>query len=252
MQEERSSEKAKFDVSLVIPAYNEETRLAPTLENLARFFSQKPFSVEVLVVDDGSNDDTKAVAKGFGDKFENLKVLRNEPNRGKGYSVKRGMLEALGKIRVFYDADGSTPIEELDRALEWHKKGYDLVIGSRALSESVLDIAQPFHRRVAGTIFRSIVSFLTVPGIRDTQCGFKCFTAKATTLLFPMQKMERWSFDAEILFLAWIQKMRIKEMAVTWRDSDETRLNFLTDGPRMIYDLLLIRIYRLFGKYKLS
>jgi len=249
MNDEKRTKTAEFDVSLVIPAYNEETRLAPTLEYIAGFFKEKKYSVQVIVMDDGSTDKTKEMAETFAEKFEKLVVLRNEPNRGKGYSVKRGMLEATGKIRVFYDADGSTPIEELDRALEWHKKGYDIVIGSRALDDSVLDVAQPFHRRLAGAIFRSLVSFLAVPGLRDTQCGFKCFTAKTTNLLFPLQKMERWSFDAEILFLAWINKLKIKEMAVTWKDSDETRLQFLTDGPRMIWDLLTIRFNILFGKY---
>jgi len=250
MDDLKTNQEKSADVSLVIPAYNEQNRLGSTLEKAALFFREKSYDTEVIVVDDGSTDSTPRLAGEFKDRFWKLTVLQNEGNRGKGYSVRRGMLAAEGKYRLFYDADGSTPIEEFDRAHAHLEEGYHMVIGSRAMLDSKLEIKQPFHRRISGDIFRGLVDILAVAGFRDTQCGFKCFTAEAAQKVFPLQRLERFSFDAELLYIAVKMGYLVKEMPVVWRDSSETKLNFLKDGLRMLWDLLVIRLNAIRGRYK--
>lgn len=239
-----------FDISLVIPAFNERQRLGPTLDSIADFLDQKPYRVEIVLVDDGSTDDTVAFTKRYGSRFLSLQIIELSQNQGKGAAVKRGMLAARGSVRFFYDADGSTPIEELDRAMRHHQQGVDVVIGSRSLVDSNRAVRQPAHRHLAGALFRYFVHFLVVPGFKDTQCGFKSFTKQATEAIFPRQLLTRFSFDVELLLLARLQGFRIVEMPITWRDSAETRLSFLKDGLRMFLDLVQIRINRLRGRYR--
>jgi len=238
-------------LSVVIPAYNEEKRLGATLERLAEFFAGTEYEAEVIVVDDGSSDGTFDLARSFEPKFSNLRVIRNEQNLGKGGAVKRGMLSANGEFRLFYDADGSTPIEEVENAWRYLEDGYDVVIGSRALDPSKLEVPQPPHRRLAGALFRWIVWIFVVPGFKDTQCGFKIFSARATEEVFKRQRLSGFGFDVELLFLAKKLGFRVKEMPVVWRDSVFSTVKLPRDGIRMLLELLQIRWNHLLGRYRL-
>jgi len=237
-------------LSVVIPAYNEESRLGATLERLAEFFGRVAYEVEVVVVDDGSSDGTFELARLFEPKFANLRAIKNERNLGKGGAVKRGMLSAGGAFRLFYDADGSTPIEEVENAWQYLDGGYDAVIGSRALDPSKLEVPQPFLRRFMGMLFRWMVWVLVVPGFRDTQCGFKIFSARATEAVFKRQRLTGFGFDVELLFLARKLGFKVKEMPVVWRDSAFSTVKLPRDGIRMLKEILSIRWNRLLGRYR--
>ncbi|HDH97167.1 MAG TPA: glycosyltransferase family 2 protein [Proteobacteria bacterium] len=237
-------------LSVVIPAYNEETRLGPTLEKLAEFFKQVPYEVEIIVVDDGSSDGTFELARSFEPKFANMRTIKNEHNMGKGGAVKRGMISANGEFRLFYDADGSTPIEEIENAWRYLDSGYDAVIGSRALDPSKLEVPQPFLRRFAGMVFRWMVWILVVPGFRDTQCGFKVFSARATEAIFRRQRLTGFGFDVELLFLARKLGFKVKEMPVVWRDSAFSTVKLPRDAIRMFREILSIRWNQLLGRYR--
>jgi dolichyl-phosphate beta-glucosyltransferase len=182
-------------LSVVIPAYNEAKRLPPTLEKVQRHLAGRPH--EILVVDDGSEDETAERAAAAG-----VSVLRNDGNRGKGYSVRRGMLAARGAHRLMTDADLSTPIEELDRLLGKMEEGYDVVIASRALPESNVEVRQPWYRENTGRLFNLCVRLVALPGLQDTQCGFKLFSATAAEQAFAAARLDGFSFDVEALFVA--------------------------------------------------
>jgi dolichyl-phosphate beta-glucosyltransferase len=192
---------------------------------------------EIIVVDDGSTDDTAAVAG-----LPDVRVLHNPRNMGKGHSVRRGMLAATGDVRLFCDADLSTPIEELDKLLPWLERGYDIVIASRDLPDSVLDPPQPRYRRVMGDTFRFLRQQILLPRLRDTQCGFKCFSRAAAERLFPLQQSAGFAFDCEILGLARQHGFRIKEQSVLWRNDRDSRVRPVRDSLAMLVDL--ITIYR--------
>jgi dolichyl-phosphate beta-glucosyltransferase len=202
-------------------------------------------------VNDCSPDDTVKVALDAGRGRANFRVVSNKVNRGKGASVRRGMLEARGEYLLFSDADLSTPIEETARFLEKMREGYGVIIGSRALSESDIVTHQPWYRQIMGKTFNKIVRVLLVRGLKDTQCGFKMFTREAAKKIFPLQMIERFAFDVEILFLARKLGFRIIEMPVTWKDSPLTSVSMVKDSLSMFTALLHIRLNNLRGLYKL-
>ena len=228
-------------LSVVIPAYNEEERISQTLEHMISFLKRQGYRSEIIVVDDGSTDQTSVAASQQLKDFSH-RILRNSPHQGKGAAVKRGMLAAVGEYLLFSDADMSTPIEEVGRFIDLLKKGnYDCVIGSRALPESQLEVRQGLFRETIGKIFNFLARRLSFQGISDSQCGFKCFKREAAHDLFGRQRLKGFSFDAEILYLAQRRGYRILEAPVIWRNSAKSRVQILSDPFRMFFDLLRIR-----------
>ena len=232
-----------IQLSVVIPAYNEGRRIDSTIEAIKQFLIQKRWEYEIIVVNDGSSDDTPAVVeRSFGGFGERCQLLSNATNRGKGYSVKRGMLGAKGEYVLFTDADLSTPIAEAEKLLEPLKNGFDLAIGSRALRESKVEIHQNWVREAMGKIFNCFARLLTFKGIYDSQCGFKCFKREAAQKLFSMQKIDGFTFDAEIIYLAQKLGYRIKEVPVIWRNSPSSKVRIFSDPLKMFLDLTRIRM----------
>lgn len=237
-------------LSIIIPAYNEEERIGDTLKLVFEFLAEQDYTSEVVLVDDGSSDKTVEAAKASARAHENFRVLENGTNRGKGYSVRHGMLEGKGKFLLFSDADLSTPIEETTRFLEKMREGYHVVIGSRAMPESNIVTYQPWYRQLMGKIFNKIVRVMAVRGISDTQCGFKMFTREAGRRIFALQQVERFAFDVEALFLARKLGYKICELPVTWKDSPQTRVSTFMDSWSMFSALFTIRLNSLRGRYK--
>ncbi|GIX45284.1 MAG: glycosyltransferase family 2 protein [Candidatus Hydrogenedentota bacterium] len=227
-------------LSLIIPAYNEQERLSAALPPVLRYLANQPYTWEIVVVDDGSRDATSEVARQIAAHYP-VRVLRNEPNRGKGYSIRRGMLEARGEFRLFSDADFSTPIEEIEKFWSAVREGYDVVIGSRALRESQLLVRQNWMRETMGRTFNLIVQALLLPGIHDTQCGFKMFSARAAEAVFPEQSLDGFSFDVEILALALRKGFRVKEVPIRWINSPATKVSPIRDAVKMFRDVLRVR-----------
>jgi dolichyl-phosphate beta-glucosyltransferase len=240
-------------ISIVIPAYNESKRILPSLEKVRKYCAKRPFQYEILVVDDGSKDDSVSVIKKFFQKNKEKNVvwkcLPVKPNQGKGNAVRTGMLKASGDIVVFSDADLSTPIVELDKMLEYVKEGFDVVIGSRALRESKIEEYQPIYRVLMGKTFNLFVRMMTVRKIHDTQCGFKLFTSKAVLPVFSRQTIKGFGFDVEILYLAQKLGFSIKEMPVVWKNDKFTTVRPVKDAVRMFRDLVHIRRMSFKGKY---
>lgn len=230
-------------LSVIVPAYNEEVRLAESLPRIFEYLAAQPYTSEIIVVDDGSSDRTSELATRLG-AGHNCRVLRNEPNRGKGYSIRRGMLEARGQYRVFSDADLSTPIEEIEKFWPFVNDGYAVVIGSRAVAGSDLVVRQRFYRELMGRTFNLFVQLLLVGGIRDTQCGFKLFSAEAAKAVFPRQTLTGFSFDVELLVLARKLGFQIKEAPVRWINSPASKVSAWRDSTRMFYDLLCLKFRR--------
>jgi glycosyltransferase involved in cell wall biosynthesis len=239
------------ELSIIIPAYNEELRLPTTLDQIAAYARSFGHETEILVVDDGSNDRTATVAQSFRAKFPSLRVLSNGVNRGKGYSVRHGMLEARGRIVLFTDADLSAPIEEADKllaALETH----DVAIGSRALDRHLIFERQSRFREFAGIIFNTVVRLcLRLPFV-DTQCGFKAFRREPCRIIFAQQRIERFGFDPELLYLARHHGLRAVEIPVRWGHSPATKVSMLRDSVQMFLDVFLIRWNALVGRYPRS
>ena len=235
-------------LSVIIPAYNEEERLPPTLERLVSYLERRGGEFEIVVVDDGSTDRTAEVALSFS-RSAPVRVLRNEGNRGKGYSVRRGMLAAKGELRLFSDADLSTPIEELPKLEEAIAEGFDVAIASRGLPQSRLLVRQPFWREMLGRTFNLYVQLLLLPGIWDTQCGFKLFTARAAEEVFRRATLDGFGFDFEALYIARKLGFRIKEVPVTWLHSPKTKVKVLRDGVVMGLEVLKVRANDLKGLY---
>lgn len=230
-------------VSIVIPAYNEENRISATLERVIQYLKTKPYTSEIIVSDDGSLDKTVSVAqlilKESGCSF---KVLVAPENQGKGAAVRRGMLQAKGEYRLFSDADLSTPIEELDKFLPLLiEKKASIVIGSRAMAGANIVEHQPLLREVMGRVFNSVATIFAFRGIKDSQCGFKCLSREAAESLFAIQKLDGFSFDVELLFLAQKFKFNIVELPVTWLNSAASKVHVLRDPILMFWDVLRIR-----------
>jgi dolichyl-phosphate beta-glucosyltransferase len=235
--------------SIVIPAYNEGARLSATLERVLAYVSQQEEETEVIVVNDGSRDNTAEIVRQFAASNPVLRLLDNPGNRGKGFSVRNGILNARGRVVIFSDADLSSPIEELPKLLQPLKEGADIAIGSRWLQSDLQTQRQPLHRQLFGRIFNLLLRMTLGLQFKDTQCGFKAFTAEAAQTIFPLQHIERWGFDPEVLFLARKFGFKVCEVPVAWGHSGGTRINPLVDGSRMFMEMLRIRWYDLTGKY---
>lgn len=227
-----------MDVSFIIPAYNEAERIGRSLEKALAYFADRDYTWEILVVDDGSRDATPEIVGQFADR--GVRLLRQPRNMGKGAAVRRGMLEGKGECRIFSDADFSTPIEETARALE-HLERFDVAIGSRAIDRSYVKVHQPWYRETMGKVFNLLVRIVAVPGIKDTQCGFKGFRAQAARDVFGRTKIDGFSFDVEALYIAGRLGYTIKEFPVEWRNDARSTLNPVTDSINMFRELLRIR-----------
>ncbi len=237
-------------LSVIVPAYNEEARLGQTLRQMLNYLQAHCSAYEVVVVDDGSADDTSGMARRFAADDERVRVIRTEMNWGKGHAVKQGMLTAAGELLLFSDADLSTPIEELDNFLSAFDEGYDIVIGSRKLSGAQVQVHQKPLREWLGKGFTWLTNLLITGNISDVTCGFKAFRRPAARQIFSLQRIDDWSFDAEILFLAQKFKYRIKEVPVRWRNDPRTKVNLLRDIVRSFVGLVRIRWNDWQGKYK--
>lgn len=230
------------DLSVIVPAYNEELRLLPTLERLHAFLSAQPLRYEILVVDDGSKDGTCGVVEKAMETIPNLALVRQSPNAGKGAAVRRGMLAARGQIRVMCDADCSMPPEQLPRLLApIIACRAEIAIGSRYAEGAKTDVAQPKYRVMWSRLCNKVIQRSLVPGIRDTQCGFKAFTAEAARNLFASATINGWAFDLEILALARRRGFAIEEVGVEWKDDNRSRVNPLKDMWKVIREALTIR-----------
>ncbi len=226
-------------LSLVIPAYNEQGRLPATLEKLRAFLGTAPFTIEVLVVDDGSTDETAAIAEAAAKTIPALRVLR-EPHRGKGHAVRKGMLGAGGSYVMFCDADFSMPVEEVPRFPEAMARGYPIAIASREVA-GAKRIGEPSHRHLMGRVFNLIVRLLAMPGLQDTQCGFKAFTREAAQTIFRKQVIDGFGFDVEVLYIARKLKLAVTEVPVSWYYSPSSRVDPVRDTLRMLGDVLTVR-----------
>lgn len=235
--------------SIVIPAYNESARLGATLERVLGYVREQGLDAEVVVVNDGSRDNTADIVRDFAQKNPNLRLVENPGNRGKGYSVRNGVLNSRGKIVLFSDADLSSPIEEMSKLTAALDSGADVAIGSRWLKAELQTQRQPLHRQLFGRIFNLMLRITLGLQFADTQCGFKAFTRRAAMTIFPLQRIERWGFDPEILFLARKFGFKVQEVPVLWGHSGGTRINPLIDGSRMFTEMLRVRWYDLTGKY---
>ena len=235
--------------SIVIPAYNESARLGATLEKVLAYVHAQRWDAEVIVVNDGSRDNTADIVRAFATKDPVLRLVENPGNHGKGYSVRNGMLNTRGRIVLFSDADLSSPIEEAPKLLQALDDGADIAIGSRWLRAETQTQRQPLHRQLFGRIFNLVLRLTLGLQFKDTQCGFKAFKQPAVQAIFPLQKIERWGFDPEILFLAKKLKFKTQEVSVAWGHSGGTRINPLVDGSRMVMEMLRVRWYDLTGRY---
>jgi glycosyltransferase involved in cell wall biosynthesis len=239
-------------ISIIIPAYNEEKRLPRTLEQIAAYLDRTDWTfTEIIVVDDGSKDATATVGERFAQTRRDVHVLRNPGNRGKGYSVRHGMLEAKGEWALFSDADLSAPIEELDKL--WQaiaKEPAEVAIGSRALNRTLIGVHQSTFREYGGRVFNLILRIITGLPFWDTQCGFKLFRGDAVRDVFRRQRAEGFGFDAEVLFIARHLGYRILEIPVRWNHVEGTKMRLFSDTLRMVLDLLTIRWNQLCGRYK--
>ena len=234
-------------LSVVIPAYNEARRLPESLATLNDYLTSRPYTWEVIVANDGSEDGTEAVVKEFGSVHGGFHV-HTFPHLGKGAAVKQGMLAASGDYRFLCDADLSMPIELLDRLLPSDAPVADVVIGSREAT-GARRIGEPLGRRVMGRVFNVFTRLMATPGISDTQCGFKVFTAQAANTLFPLQTLDGFAFDAEVLFLARKRGLKVAEVGIDWHYRSESKVRPIRDGWRTFRDLVLIRWRWISGKY---
>jgi dolichyl-phosphate beta-glucosyltransferase len=234
-------------LSIVVPAYNEARRIRGTLEKLCHFKDLRPYSIELVVVDDGSTDETVEIVG----EFPGIRLVRNDRNHGKGFTVRHGVLEARGELVLFTDADLSTPIEEVDKLLSaLQSSGADTAVGSRALQRELIGIHQPWFRDMAGRFFNLLVRGFTGLRLHDTQCGFKLFQRRTTRRAFERMRVEGFGFDPELLFLIESGGGRVVEVAVIWNDNPATKVRFLRDATRMSLDLIALRWRAFRGKYQ--
>ena len=233
--------------SLIIPAYNEEQRIGNTLRRAEAYLARLAFPCEIIVVDDGSTDHAANLIQ---KDFPEITLIRYQPNHGKGYAVKTGMLAARGAYRVFYDADGSTPIEEIDKLWPCFEAGSDIVIGSRSIPGADIRVRQNRLRESMGRIFNLFVRILVIQGLVDTQCGFKAFRGEIVNTIFHRQRLHGFCFDTEILYIARRHGLSITEIPVRWAHESHSRVHMIFDSLRMLRDLFRIRWNAFLGRYR--
>jgi dolichyl-phosphate beta-glucosyltransferase len=237
-------------LSLIIPAHNEETRLTETLKQVFVFADKQSYSVEVLVVENGSLDRTFQIAQDFAAQHPQMRVLQNAQS-GKGRAIRQGMLAAQGEYRFMCDVDLSMPVGEINRFLPPVLKGYDIAIASREAPGAVRH-EEPYYRHFVGRIYNGLIRTLALPGLQDTQCGFKCFTGKVAEDLFLRQTLTGWSFDVEVLFIARLLGYKVIEIPIHWYYNPHSKISVVRDSFKMGVDLLTIRLNALRGVYTRS
>jgi dolichyl-phosphate beta-glucosyltransferase len=232
------------ELSIVVPAYNERARISLTLAKILDWARATHPGTEVIVVDDGSTDDTAALVESFVERYPELRLLKQPRNRGKGAAVRRGMLAARGRYVLFSDADLATPIEEADKLLVYAKQGADVVIGSRGLSDSDIRVRQPKLRELMGRTFNAMVRAAVLGGIKDTQCGFKLFTSSAARAVFVQQALDGFAFDVEALLIARDLRLTVREVPVVWRHAPNSKVSPIVDSSKMFRDIVQLRLAR--------
>lgn len=242
---------AKPFLSVIIPAYNEAKRLPLTLIDIDKHLDEQEYSYEIVVVNDGSTDDTAEIAERFSSLINNLRLINNEENRGKGAVVRQGMLEAKGLWRLFMDADNSTSIVEFNKMIPYFKSGYDVVIGSRNVKYARMMPPQPFYKRILGRLGNIFIQIVLIRGIWDTQCGFKCFSEEAAEKVFSLTKITKFGFDAESLALAKALGYKIKELPVFWVNDVRTHVK-LKDYLQVFWETVKIRWWLLRNAYHIN
>ena len=238
--------------SIVIPAYNESARIPATLESVIACVREQGWDAEIIVVNDGSTDATAQLVKAIAEKAPELRLIENPGNRGKGYSVRNGVLHSLGDVVMFTDSDLSAPIEEAERLFAAIAAGADIAIGSRWLESGRQTHRQPLYRQFFGRCFNAVTRMVMGLPFVDTQCGFKAFTRAAAQTVFQLQTIERWGFDPEILFIALKRGFTVKEVSVSWAHDERSRISYLRDGLQMLKELCIIRWNAMTGLYSRS
>ena len=239
-------------ISIVIPAYNESARIGKALGEVVRVVQERAWQAEVLIVNDGSTDGTAAIVQAFAQLHPEVRLLNNPENRGKGFSVRHGVLNAVGEIVMFTDADLSAPMEEAERLFDALHQGADIAIGSRWLQRERQTHKQPLYRQFFGRCFNAITRLIMGLPFADTQCGFKAFRRPVAQTIFQLQRIERWGFDPELLFIALKRGYKIQEVPVTWGHDERSRLSYLKDGIKMLEDIAYIRWEAFAGAYDRS
>jgi len=237
-------------LSVIIPAFNEERRLPPTLQSIHEYLMQRGVSFEILIIDDGSTDHTIETVQEFGKHHDGVRLISYAPNQGKGYAVRTGMLAATGDYLLLDDADGSSLIEELERLEEAVRSGANIAIGSRNMPEVGTKIDALQYRKYIGNTFNTIVQSLLLPGIRDTQCGFKLYKHEAAQDVFSVSSQNGYAFDVEVLFIARIRGYKITEVAINWHNVEGSKVNVVVDSAKMFLEVVRIAFGAFFGRYK--
>ncbi len=235
---------------MIIPAFNEEARLPRTLDSVYTYLSKRGTAFEIIVVDDGSTDHTVDEVETFAETHPNVRVIQYAPNQGKGYAVRTGMLAARGANVLFNDADGASPIEEIVKLEKSIADGADIAIGSRAKPDQTRKVEALVYRKYIGNTFNLLVRGLVLPGYHDTQCGFKMFRHKVAQDIFSVSAMNGFAFDVELLYIARLRHYKVDEIAINWTNIDGSKVNVLTDSPKMLVELLKVAVGAWFGKYR--
>jgi glycosyltransferase involved in cell wall biosynthesis len=235
--------------SIIIPAYNESVRITGTLDKVLAYIAEQKWTAEVLVVNDGSRDDTAEIVQSYARRNPIVRLVQNPGNRGKGYSVRNGMLSARGDVLLFSDADLSSPIYEAPKLFAAIADGADVAIGSRWLRREFQTERQPLHRQFFGRVFNLFMRLILGLKFVDTQCGFKAFKRNAALVIFPRQRIYRWGFDPEILFLAKKFRLKTREVPVEWAHDDRSKMTYFRDGMTMVSEVLKIRWNDIAGRY---
>lgn len=236
-------------VSIIIPAYNEEQRLPATLDSVCSFMDSQKHDYEVLVVDDGSSDGTCDLVRTYEDKNPKVKLISYDENQGKGYAVRTGMLAASGDYVIYNDADGSSPIEEIEKLIASIDAGHDIAFGSRAKPDDSRYVNALAYRKYMGNTFNLIVQFLILPGIQDTQCGFKMFSRNVARDIFSVAQVNGFAFDVEVLYIARLRHYNWEEVPINWSNVDGSKVNVLVDSPKMLLEVFKVRLAAWMGKY---
>jgi len=241
-----------MEISIVIPAYNEEKRIGESLEKIWKYFKNKKISFEIIIVDDGSIDKTVKIVEKFKEGKKEIKIFQHNKNKGKGAAVRTGIMNSKGNLILFTDADLSTPIEEFDKFYNYSQKGYDIIIGTRKTKQSRIDKKQPFLRRFFGMgfVYLAKILFPSLLDITDFTCGFKLFKGEKGKKIFKLQKIDRWGFDVEIILISKIFKLKIFQLPVVWKNLRNSKVNLKKDIISSFLDLMKIKKLEIIGYYK--